>query len=1188
MRTMSLYNKIFIVFLITMLFSIGMIGFYGFDSTSKAYTESAYKLSEESVNSLTLEVETTLEHVPKDVLYLTNFHALKRFMIWNGMGEAKKADQWKKIFSDALVDFLDTQKTYYKIRVIGLDGQEIINAQYNKYSDTTFLLSDEKLQDNNKQEYFTYPLKLQKEEFFISNMNLNVEYGKIEKPFIPVIRYSLPIIDANGVLVGVFVANVYADSVLDILEKRMNNSNNEGFSYFLVDIDGNYLYNKDKTQRWNKQLKHGFNFNTEHFILNDYIKDKGRGSFSKNGKIYSYHKIHPLAQQQNKFWYVVSVIDEDIALAKLDEFKLIFVLMLFIVLIISFVIIRRFIKNMTDPLSKVTEQLKSLSLGKIQKEKIVYSSDDEVGKIVKSTATLVDAIETTIKQANAIAEGNFKREIALLGESDELGLAINNMTVRLKEITNLAQNLSIGNYDVSVIARSSEDSLGLALIDMVQYFEAITNVAESISLGELNVKYKAKGKEDRLGYAILQMIKYLKNILKQAEAISNEDFTNSIEIKSKNDELGKALTTMTTMLQSSSIQNKNEIYFSEGIGNFSDKMTGVSDTTELSRIAISILSRYVGASSGVLYHYESEKKQLNLIASFAYISRDSLSNSFKLGEGIVGQVALEKEPILIRNIKDDEFRVQTGTTVSNPKNVYALPLIYEDELFGVIELMSYDEFSDIHKDYLAKTALIFASSLHTTSQNSQIKVLLEKSQSAFEELQVQSEELQESNVQMEEQQQQLTLQSRELKIKNETLAKAKEDIDQRAEELEKASKYKSEFLANMSHELRTPLNSIILLSKLLTQNKNKTLNAKDIEKSDVINKAGNDLLLLINDILDLSKVESGNMELDKELIQTSEIIDEMKGLFGALAEEKGVNFIIHDSVKSSFLTDKMKFAQVMKNLLSNAFKFTKKGSVTLSIESKGSNIIFSVKDSGIGIPADKIDTIFEAFKQVDGSISREFGGTGLGLSITKTIIDLMDGTINVESEFGKGTTFTVTLAFENNEKSNRKSVVKSPKQEEEQKQEVLKVSKVSTTIPIFVNDEDEDFSFDENELKGKNILIVDDDSRNIFTLTSTLEEMEAEVFSAFNGKEAIELLKDDEVDAIDIILMDIMMPVMDGLKAMEEIKSDDNLKHIPIIAITAKTMPEDKQSCLDAGANDYLSKPLNHNALLSMLKAWLK
>jgi len=1169
MKSTSLYNKIFIIFIITMLISISLVGWYGLKSTSEAYLESAYNTSAQNTNSLAYEIESKLETIPKDVLYNSNFYALKRFLIWNSMGEDLKSIEWKQIYSDALVDFLDTKKTYYKARVIGLDGQEIISVRYDRLTDSTRLLSDKEFQNKKNRDYIKETKKLKKGEFFISAMNLNIDHGKIEKPFIPVVRFAAPIIDKNDELVAIFVANIYAYTILDLLDRQTKVDIAHNINYMLVDKDGNYLYHKDKTKRWNAQLKNGFNFNKDIFTLKDNFSDKDKGTFLKDGSIYSYTKIYPLKTQQENYWYIISSIDESVALSKLDDFKLIFVLILLFVILISFFVIRAFIMKITDPITKVTQQLKALSNGEIRKENIKYDANDEVGEIVKSTSKLIESIHGTIKQANAVANGDFSRDIKLLSNNDSLGLAIKNMTARLKEITSLATSLSNGNYDVNIIAKSSEDKLGLALIDMIKYLKTITDVAESISIGELDVHYKAKGSDDRLGLAILEMITYLRTILNQANSISNEDFSSSIEAKSTNDKLGVALVRMTDMLRESSILNKNEIFFSDGISEFSDKLTGINDTVELAKEAITMACRYLNASSGVLYVIDEKKEDLNLMASFAYTTRDSLSNSFKVGDGVVGQVALERTPILLKNIKDDSFSIQSGITLSKPKEVYTFPLIHEGELFGVAEIMSFDSFTKIHKDYLSKASTIFAAALHTTTQNAQIKILLEKSQNALNELQVQSEELQESNVQMEEQQQQLTFQSKELRDKNDNLAKAKEEIDKRADDLEKASKYKSEFLANMSHELRTPLNSIILLSKLLTQNQNETLNKKDMEKSAVINKAGNDLLLLINDILDLSKIESGNMELEYFDVKSSELTNEMSGLFGELAKEKNLEFIIDDSFDSSFSTDKTKLLQVLKNLLSNAFKFTKEGSVTMNFSSKENNLILEIKDTGIGIPNDKLQGIFDAFKQVDGSISREYGGTGLGLSISKTIVDLMNGKIEVSSVFGKGTSFVVSIPL-----------VKASKKIEYKKETQ---TSSPTTSSIVINN---DIEIDEFELSGKNIMIVDDDSRNIFTLTSVLENVDAEVFSAFNGQEGIEILEDGQ--QIDLILMDIMMPVMDGLEAIKKIKLNDKFKNIPIITVTAKTMAEDKQKCLDAGADDYLAKPLDHASLISMIKAWIK
>lgn len=1181
MRFNSLTNKIFILFILVIIISVGIVGVYGFKSTSKAYIESSFKLSDQSTDALEIEIEQKLEHVTKDALFICESYALKKYMIWKDMSVNTKAEELKHIFTDSLIDFLQTKKHYYKARIIDLDGNEIISVNYDEITDTTRLVPDNELQNKKGRGYAEISKKLKKGEFYISDINLNIEHGKIDGKNIPVLRYATPMINDNGELIGIFVVNTYAHHVLDILKDTALSNSDKKIKYFLVNKDGDYFYHEDENKRWNSQLNNGSNFNTDHFKLSEYTNVKHNNVFMKNDKIYSFHTVNPIKDLNDYYWYVISSIDTDVALSELSNFKQIFTLILLSVILVSFFLIRFYLSKITIPLVKVTSQLKSLSEGEIVREKIHYNDNDEISEIVSSTEKLVNAIEKTIYQANAVASGDFTNEIVLLGKNDKLGFALQDMTSRLKEITLLAESLSVGDYDVQVIAKSNEDKLGLALIDMVKYLKNITNIAESIAVGDLDVKYKAQGSDDRLGRAVLQMIKYLRTILKQAKAISKDDFSHSIEVKSQQDELGLALVAMTDMLRVNYTKNKDDIWFSEGIGEFTDTLAGIADTSTLSTQAINAASRYVEACSGVIYTLNKDNDILNLTASFALSSNDKLKHSFKIGVSSIGQVALDKKPMLLTNIIDDEYDIHSGTTVSKPKEVFIFPLLHEGDLFGVAEIMSLNNFTDLQKKYLLKISDILALSLLSTSQNTRIKSLLNDSQKAYQELQVQSEELQESNVQMEEQQQQLTLQAKDMKIKNNELIDAKHELDNRSKKLEKASKYKNEFLANMSHELRTPLNSIILLSKLLTQNQNNTLTKSDIEKSNVINRAGNDLLFLINDILDLSKIESGNMELMNSKVFSSDIVDELRGLFNEVAKDKNIKFIVDDKFKDSFVVDKIKFLQVIKNLLSNALKFTKEGSVKLTIYDKNNELYMDVTDTGVGIPKDKLSLIFDAFKQVDGTISREYGGTGLGLSISKTFINLMKGKIEVTSEENKGSTFSIVLPLiksldaEDKESNNNETIVQNHNLVNE-----------NTSYTQSSELEESQYILDGEFLDCKNIMIVDDDSRNIFTLSSILQGLGAETFSALHGSEAIHLLE-EEKSQMDVILMDIMMPVMDGLDAIKQIKSDERFKHIPIIAITAKTMKEDKKICFEAGANDYLAKPIDQNALLAMLKAWV-
>lgn len=1175
----SVKNKIFILFTTVIIVSVSIVGWYGFKSAKNSYIDSALLINKSETIALSNELKGILGTVPNDVIYNSNFYALKNLLIWQDLDEQNKINEWRNIYTLSLKDYLLNKKLYYKIRFIDIEGNEKIVLNYDEKENKVTQLEEKELQNQVNKDYFIEAMKLKEDELYISELNLNSEYGKITEPHTPVLRYSTPVINENGEVRGVLVVSLNAEHILHaVASAKAIDETKEFKKYYLLNEQGYYLFIGDKAKRWGFQLGTDYNFKNDYKDVMNEFKDKDEALFIKDNKIFSMNKIYPdKTNNKSRFFYLVTEIDEAVALSSLNEFIMFFFIILGGTLLFGLFFVNGYISKLMNPLSRITTQLKALSSGEIKKESIEYKANDEIGEIVRATTILVDAIETTIKQANAVANGDFTKDIVLLGKNDRLGLALIEMTKRLKEIALFATNLSRGNYDVTIVAKGSNDELGLALIEMIKYLEQITTIAESIAYGNLDVRYKSKGSDDRLGIAILEMIEYLKSILRQADAITKEDFTHTIKVKSKNDELGLAIVTMTDILRINSSKNRDEIYFSDGVSEFNDTITGVGDVAELSKKAITTISRYVGAASGAVYTYEKSKESLTLGATFALSEPEKQSYSFKLGEGVIGQVALEKKPMLLQNIEESAYNIQTATTFSKPKEVYVYPLIFEGALFGVVEVMRLNEFTKVDKEYFDKVATIFATALYTTGQNVQIKVLLEKSQQAFEELQVQSEELQESNVQMEEQQQQLTLQSRELQEKNNILAEAKKEIDKRAKDLEKASKYKSEFLANMSHELRTPLNSIILLSKLLTMNTDEKLDAESVKKVSVINRAGNDLLLLINDILDLTKIESGKMELIISDLYSGDMLEDVRGLFEALSDEKGVEFVINDNFKGIFKTDNAKLAQVLKNLLSNAFKFTKEGSVTLDVTASQSDITISVKDTGIGIPSDKINSIFDAFKQVDGSISREFGGTGLGLSISKTIVELLNGHIFVASELGVGTTFTVTLPLLGETMPYEIQVPHAIKEE---------MQSPSNGVELISIISDDNCSFSGDELSNKNILIVDDDSRNIFTLTSVLEDLNAEVYSAFNGKEAIEILQKE--DRIDIILMDIMMPVMDGLKAIRSIKSNDKFKNIPIIAITAKTMPQDKQDCLDAGASDYLPKPLEHNALISMLKAWIK
>ncbi len=1166
---LSIKNKIFLLYILVIILTVTSIGYMGFSSASNSYINSALTLSKNKANTLTIYIEEKLSIVPKDSKYFANFYALQRYFIWKSIGEKSKVKKWELLFSDALLDFMQKRQTYYKVRIINNSGFETMAFTYDLLSKKAIKTPSNMLQDKSRKDYYIKSKDLEKGEFYISSVNLNEENNKIEVPYIPVIRYATPIIDNNGERHGTFVVNIFAYNFLDLFY-NLHKNNEHDISYYLVDKNGNYIYNNDNTKLWAKQLKHGANFNKDFpFLLNNFTKDSD--SFMRDDNIFAYKRMHTYAKKTNEFLYVISKINNSDALKELKTFKKYFLIITLLILIIGYFIVTKYLNKITAPLKDVAQQLRLLSIGEINDKEIKYTAKDEIGDLVISTKILSKAMMMNIIQTQAVANGDFTQKITLLGKNDKLGLAIKNMTQRLSEVASLADELSRGNYDVQVTLKSNDDKLANALVQMVKYLENITRVAESISLGNLNVKYIVKSDKDRLGEAVLGMTSYLKTVMLQANAISHDDFSQKIEQRSKDDDLGKSLLLMTKKLNTNIEKNKEEFWFSEGISKFNDELRYLDSIHELSTKAISLISRYISTSLGVLYIYDDFNKKLNLEATYSFVRQKELE-SFNLGEGLIGQVAIERKAILMNYFKNSKYKVQSGISSIVPNQTYTVPIIKDEELFAVIELANIREFTSLEKDYILKVSHILANIFYNTIQNLRIKSLLAESQISYEELQISSLELKKTNTQMESQALLLEDQANSLKDQNDKLEIAKVEIQNRAKELNKSNTYKSEFLANMSHELRTPLNAIILLSSLLQKNNLDNLNTKDIQKASVINKSGKELLRLIDDILDLSKVEAGKMTLIIDSIDSSLFLKSHKDMFEDIAIEKNLIFKVEDRLNYKFYNDKDRLSQVIKNLISNAFKFTKEGTVLLKIEQNNDNkypIKISVSDTGIGIDKNKQDLIFKAFIQADGSTSREYGGTGLGLSISKELCSLMKAKIELSSIKDKGSTFTIYLPnLQSDYKKDKNKVFSSSDKLSNENEKSMKTLHKKENVKT-------------SKLSNKNILIVDDDMKNIFVLSTALQEYDMNVFHAKNGKEAISIIKSN--NNLDIVLMDIMMPIMDGYEAIKIIKEEKLLENKALIALSAKVTKKDKEKAFSLGADDYITKPIDLEVLVQTL-----
>ncbi|MDS4014442.1 MAG: ATP-binding protein, partial [Candidatus Accumulibacter sp.] len=577
---------------------------------------------------------------------------------------------------------------------------------------------------------------------------------------------------------------------------------------------------------------------------------------------------------------------------------------------------------------------------------------------------------------------------------------------------------------------------------------AVQEVMQRLSEGDLSASLPvAAGDTSSMAYSVNVMIGTLVRLAERAEAIGRGDFSRDPPLLSARDQLGKAVNRMNQMLRQAQEENEARNWVKDGYNALSGELSGGMSVQQQADTAISVLGRYLAAGRGVLYIHRPEDGTLDLLGSYMHVQRAHLGNRFQFGEGAVGQVAREKKPIILTAVAPDATPVVTGVVNAAPYYVYTYPLLREDDLLGVVELAGFERFDALKLEFLLGASERIAAFLYAAQQQERVRALLTVAENAEQEaraqssrlqeanarmeeqqqlLQQQAEELRQSNAQLEEQQQQVQQQSeelqqtnaqlqeqqRQLEQSNVELRRSREELDARARELERSGHYKSEFLANMSHELRTPLNAIILLSKMMIANEKQHLDPEETKQAEIIHRSGEDLLRLINDVLDLSKVEAGRMDLTWSEVDSGALATSCQELFEQTAHERGLSFVIEDEVRGSFVSDADKIGQILRNLLSNAFKFTKEGGVTLRFRRHVGDslpIRIEVQDSGIGIAEDQQSLIFEAFRQVDGSTSREYGGTGLGLTISLRFARLLGGDIELTSVPGKGSMFALRL-----------------------------------------------------------------------------------------------------------------------------------------------------------------------------------
>ncbi|MGH3920236.1 MAG: ATP-binding protein, partial [Pseudonocardiaceae bacterium] len=696
-----------------------------------------------------------------------------------------------------------------------------------------------------------------------------------------------------------------------------------------------------------------------------------------------------------------------------------------------------------------------------------------------------------------------------------------------------------------------------------------------------------------------------------ATAVTAGDLTRQITVDASGEvaELKDNINRMIATLKETIRANQEQDWLKTNLARLSDLMQGHRDLVTVASVVMSELAPLVSAQQGAFFLVRAEDDGPPIVEFTAGygIPRDVAVRRFALGESLVGQAALDKRTILVTEAPPDYATISSGLGSATPANLLVLPLLFEDQALGVIELASVNEFTTVHRDLLEQLRETIGVNVHTILANSRTEALLGESQRLTKELtagsqrlQAQQRELQSSNSELAEKAALLAAQNRDIEIKNAEIELARQELEERAAELAAASRYKSDFMANMSHELRTPLNSALVLAKLLTDNLDGNLSTKQVEFARTIYSAGSDLLQLINDILDLAKVEAGRMEPSLSEVAMTAVVTYVKTLCEPLAAEKALHFVVEldPALPATVQTDEQRLQQVLRNLMSNALKFTDEGGVQLRIRPAAADevagealraaparVAFDVEDTGIGIAADKLSVIFEAFQQADGTTSRRYGGTGLGLSISRQLTQLLGGELTVRSEPGKGSVFTLYLPkvyLPEITELSQPAVPYGPAQDTAgDKLAPPELVAAARSLPQL------HLGPDQTPLRfhGEKILIVDDDLRNVFALTSLLEAHGLQVAFADNGVAGVRALERHDDTAL--VLMDVMMPELDGNATIAAIRNLSRYADLPIIAVTAKAMKEDRAKSLASGANDYVTKPVDTDLLLGLISTHL-
>ncbi|WP_338900105.1 HAMP domain-containing protein [Streptomyces sp. TG1A-60] len=1041
--------------------------------------------------------------------------------------------------------------------------------------------------------------------------------------------------------------------------------------------------------------------------------------------------------------------------------------------------------NLTGQVRSIAQVATAVARGDLS-QKIMVEAKGEVAALADVINTMVDTLSAFADEVTRVA-----REVGTEGRlggqahvpnvagtwkdlTDNVNSMANNLTGQVRNIALVTTAVANGDLSKKIDVDARGEILELkttinTMVDQLSSFAAeVTRVAREVgSEGRLGGQAEVEGVEgtwkrltENVNELAGNLTRQVRAIAEVASAVAEGDLTRSITVEASGEvaELKDNINSMVESLRETTRANQEQDWLKTNLARISGLMQGHRDLSVVAELIMDELTPLVSAQYGAFYLAEDTTRgpELRLVGSYGYPDETDRPDRIPVGRSLVGQAARNRRPISVAELPPGYVTISSGLGQAVPGALMVLPIVVEDQVLGVIELGSVSRFTQIHQDFLAQLMPTIGVNLNTIVANARTEELLGESQrltaelqARSEELQVQQDELQRSNAELEEKASLLASQNSDIEAKNLEIEQARQELETRAQQLSLASKYKSEFLANMSHELRTPLNSLLILAQLLAQNPSRNLTPKQVEYAGIIHSAGSDLLQLINDILDLSKVEAGKMDVTPERVPLGKLLEYVEATFRPMTTQKSLDFTVGTApgTPADLLTDDSRLRQILRNLLSNAVKFTEQGGVALRIEPAadrevptgvhrgGPVVAFRVKDTGIGIPPQQLDTIFGAFQQADGTTSRKYGGTGLGLSITREIAHLLGGAVTVDSTPGQGTTFTLYLPVARADfedlldgggrptehphttgpelpPASRPDAASTPVPEQRRRRllvvedrprglltlvaeravadiapdpdnrlgaidiitaigaqeaastlaaepchcvvlelgmpddegarllDAMEGDSALASVPVLVhtghrvNPAHEqtlrsrakgrplDFLSSLDELReritlhlsaeepgdvlslvrveepqrpaaqvvdgaflGRTVLVVDDDARNLFALSGMLELQGFHVLHADNGRKGIEMLLAHP--DVSLVLMDVMMPEMDGYTATAEIRAMPRYADLPIIAVTAKAMPGDQEKSLASGANDYVTKPVDTDDLIGRVRRWL-